>query len=87
MNCVDITGRVREKIDNIYRYFEYELPYFDEPKHGPNRIVIRNWTNTENSSIIMLEGNTRVIIHAHLDVVEKFGTILVVEHLESLHTK
>lgn len=85
MNCVDITGRLREKIDEIYRYFEYELPYLEEPKEGPNLIVIKYWTNLPKSRLVMLNDNARVIIHGHLDRSENFATILVVEQIEVIH--
>ena len=84
MNCVDITGRVRENIDENFRYFEYELPYLQEPHYGPTKIVIQYWTNFPKSRMIALENNTRVLIHGHLDAHEKFGTILIVEQLETL---
>ena len=85
MNCVDITGRLKENIDNVFRYFEYELPYLDEPENGPNIIVLKFWTNLPNSRLNNLPDKSRVIIHGHLDVHEKFGTILVVEQMEALH--
>jgi len=85
MNCVDITGRVREALDETYRKFEYELPYFDDPSRAKTFIVVKFWNNTPNARLITLEENTRVLIHGHLDSHEKFGTILIVEQLETLH--
>ena len=85
MNCVDITGRLKEVIDENYRYFEYELPFLAEPENGAPLIISKFWTNVANSRLILLELNTRVIIHGHLEVHKKFGTILIVEQLEVLH--
>ena len=85
MNCVDITGRVKEVIDDNYRYFEYELPFLAEPEGKIPLIVTRFWTNVPKSRLIVLPLNTRVIIHGHLEAHEKFGTILIVEQLEVLH--
>ena len=85
MNYVDITGRLREKIDENFRYLEYELPYMKEPDEGQSKIVVSYWTKQPNSRLIQLADHTRVILHGHLEPNEKFGTILVVEHLESLH--
>ena len=84
MNSVNIIGMLREKIDDNYRYFEYEMPNLDEPSGGPTRIVVRNWTNQPNSRLLVLQENTRVAIYGHLDSSEKFGTILVVEELQAL---
>ena len=84
MNSVDIIGLLREKIDDNYRYFEYELPFLDEPSNGVTRIVIKFWMNQPNSRLLVLEPNTRVAIHGHLDAHEKFGTILVVEQFQAL---
>ena len=85
MNSLCITGKLRENINELYRYFEYELPYFDEPDAGPCRIVTKFWTNQPKSLLCSLPENTRVIMHAHLDHHEKFGTILVVEQIETAH--
>ena len=85
MNCVDITGRLRANIDNIFRYFEYELPYFDESKYGSTIIVTKFWTNQPNSRLNVIKEDSRVIIHGHLDKHDKFGTILIVEQIECLH--
>lgn len=84
MNSVDIIGILKEKIDDNYRYFEYELPYLDEPKEGPNIIVIKNWTNQPNSRLLVLQDGTRVALHGHLDTSEKFGTILSVIEVQAL---
>ena len=85
MNYFDVTGRLREKIDDKFRYLEYELPDLREPDEGESRIVCCYWTKQPDSRLIQLADHTRVIIHGHLEPTEKFGTILVVEHLESLH--
>ena len=85
MNCVDITGRVKDVIDDDYRYFEYELPYLAESENGAPLIIVKFWTNVPKSRLILLQTNTRVIIHGHLEAHKKFGTILIVEQLEVLH--
>lgn len=82
MNCVQIIGRLREKIDDHYRYFEYELPFDEINSDSPTRIVIKYWSRLPKSRLIVLEDNLRVAMHAHLDVDKKFGTILVVEELQ-----
>ena len=84
MNSVNVIGILKEKIDDNFRYFEYELPYLDEPVEGPNIIVVKNWTNQPNSRLLVLDVGTRVALHAHLDTSKKFGTILVVEELQAL---
>ena len=85
MNSVCITGRLRENIDEYYRNFEFELPYMDDPTCNKNIIPVKFWSNQPNSRLNVLPDNARVIIHAHLDGHEKFGTILVVEQLEVVH--
>ena len=84
MNSVNIIGRLREKIDDHYRYFEYELPFDQTNSEQETRIVIKNWTRLPNSRLLVLEDNLRVAMHAHLDADKKFGTILVVEELQVL---
>ena len=85
MNSVDIIGMLREVVDDYCRYFEYELPFAQEPDYGPNRIILKFWTKQAKSRLIVLPENSRVAIHGHLDVDKKFGTILLVEQLEVLH--
>ena len=85
MNCVDITGRLKDIIDENYRYFEYELPFLAEPEGAAPLIVLKYWTNVPKSRLVLLQPNTRVIIHGHLEAHEKFATILIVEQLEVLH--
>ena len=84
MNSVCIIGFLRERIDDFYRYFEYELPFLQETNKTTPIIVLRNWTGQSGARINVLEKNTRVAIHGHLDAHEKFGTILVVEELQTL---
>ena len=84
MNAVSIIGFLREKIDDQYRYFEYELPFMQESNMTVPRIVIKSWTGQPNSRLIVLEDNVRVAIHGHLDGDPKFGTILIVEELQAL---
>jgi len=84
MNSVAIIGKLREKIDGIYRFFEYELPHLKEPENGETRIVIKYWTNLPDSRLLVLENNLRVALHGHLDAHEKFGTILVVDDYQLL---
>lgn len=83
MNSVNITGILREVIDEKYRYFEYQLPYDEENAEGSvNKIVVTFWTKLPKPRLIVLPENTRVAISGHLDVSQKFGTILLVEQLE-----
>lgn len=84
MNTVNIIGILREKIDDNFRYFEYELPYLEEPENGVPKIVIRYWTNQPNARLIVMPDNARVAIHGHLDVHPKFGTILVAEFIQAV---
>ena len=85
MNSVQIIGLLRERIDDYYRNFEYELPFMEEKCRVVPRIVIRNWTEQPRPRLIFLEDGTRVALHGHLDAHEKFGTILVVEQIETAH--
>ena len=85
MNCVDISGRVRKNIDKLYRYFEFEIPYYEDSKHSPTLIVMKYWTNMPDSRLMTIEENSRVLIHGHLDNHETFGTILIVETIETMH--
>ena len=84
MNSVSIIGNLVEQIDEYFRYFEYETPYQDEGESNP-KIPIKFWTNQPNSRLIVLPKSTRVAIHGHLDINQRFGTILLVEQLEVLH--
>ena len=85
MNCVDITGKLKDTIDDIYRYFEYELPFLAEPENAEPIIVLKYWTNMPKSRLVVLQNDTRVILHGHLEGHKKFGTILIVEQLEAIH--
>ena len=82
MNSVNISGILKEGIDEFHRYLNYTLPFFQEGNVTEPRIVVKNWTNQPNARLIVLPLNTRVLIHGHLDGDEKFGTILLVEQLE-----
>lgn len=84
MNSVCIIGFLREKIDDIYRYFEYELPYFDENENAKTIIVVKFWANQPNARLISMPENSRVAIRGHLDAHEKYGTIIVVEQIQSV---
>ena len=84
MNSVSIIGFLREKIDNIYRYFEYELNYDNEINSPRTLIVVRYWEDQENTRLLVLPNNTRIALQGHLDAHEKFGTILVVELFQLL---
>ena len=83
MNSVNISGILKETIDDKYRYFEYLLPYNEENEDGlVTKIVVTFWTKQPKPRLIVLPENTRVMISGHLDVSQKFGTILLVEQLE-----
>jgi len=82
MNSVNILGFLREIIDEKFRYFEYEPPFSDENYDTAPRIVVKYWTDQPNSRLSTLPNDTFVAIHGHLDNIEKFGTILLVEQLE-----
>ena len=84
MNSVEIIGLLRERIDDYYRHFEYELPFEEENSTTTPRIVVRYWTDQPRPRLIFLEEGTRVALHGHLDAHEKFGTILVVEQIQTL---
>ena len=84
MNCVDIIGILREVVDEHTRYFEYETPFEQDNNDVPSKIIVRYWTKQPNNRLIVLEKNTRVAIHGHLEMDKKFGTILLVEQLEVL---
>ena len=85
MNSICISGKLREAIDEKYRLLEYELPYFEEPTSGESKIFCRYWSNQESTRLHAIEDNSRVLIQAHLEGHEKFGTILVVEEIEIMH--
>lgn len=82
MNSVNISGILKEGLDEFHRYFEYTLPFFQEGNVAIPRIIVKNWTNQPGARLIALPDNTRVLIHGHLDGHDKFGTILLVEQLE-----
>ena len=85
MNSVSIIGLLLEQIDEYYRYFEYETPYNDDRNVEVPKIPIKFWSNQPNSRLIVLPSSTKVAIHGHLDINQRFGTILLVEQLEVLH--
>ena len=82
MNSINIIGLLKETIDEQHRYFEYDIPYPEVEEGSHPKIVTRYWTRMPNARLVLLPVNTRVAIHGHLDVEEKFGTILHVELLE-----
>ena len=84
MNSVSIIGYLRENINDYLRYFEYELPFFQENEAAVPKIVVKYWTEQPNSRVNVLPANTRVAIQGHLDAHEKFGTIIVVEELQQI---
>ena len=84
MNTVSIIGFLREKIDDYYRYFEYELPNFEESDGAVPKIVVKYWTKLPKTRLISIPDNSRVAIQGHLDANEKFGTILFVEEIQVL---
>ena len=84
MNSVNIIGYLREILDDYYRTFEYELPYFEENNTAVAKIVVKYWTNQPKARLITLPENSRVAIQGHLDAHEKFGTILIVEQVQVL---
>ena len=85
MNSVNIIGLLRDNIDDIFRNFEYELPYLEENNDANSKIVVRFWSNQPKTRLLALPSNSRVALHGHLDAHEKFGTILVVEQVQLLH--
>ena len=82
MNAIHIIGMLRENVDDVYRYFEYELPYDEDDETMSAKIIVKNWTNQSKTRLAVLPSNTRVALTGHLDRCEKFGTIIVVEQLE-----
>ena len=84
MNSVNIIGIVRDNIDDIYRDFEYELPYSDDPFKKTPKIAIRQWTNQPNARLNVIPNGTHIAAHGHLDSHEKFGTILIVENFQTI---
>lgn len=84
MNAVNIIGMLRENIDDYYRYFEYERPYDEKSTVEIAKIVVKHWSNQPKSRLITMPINARVAITGHLDANEKFGTILVVEQIQSV---
>ena len=84
MNSVNIIGCLLETIDEKHRYMEYELPFLQENNKVKPIIVVKYWTEQSNTRLNVLEKGTRVAISGHLDASEKYGTILIVEELQSL---
>jgi len=84
MNAVNIIGMLRENVDGMHRYFEYERPYDEKGSVENAKIIIKHWTNQEKTRLSVMPINTRVAISGHLDASEKFGTILIVEQIQSL---
>ncbi len=84
MNQVSLIGILRENIDDNYRYFEYELPFGDDPMKKNPIIVVKNWTGQPKSRLLVMPSGSKIAVEAHLDSHEKFGTILVVEQFQGL---
>lgn len=84
MNSINIIGVLRKNIDELYRNFEYELPYSEDPLKPNPIIAVKQWTNMPNSRLVTVAEGTRVAIHGHLDYEERFGTILIVEQFQSI---
>ena len=84
MNSVNLIGILKDPIDDYFRYFEYELPYSDDPLKPTPRIVIKNWNGQPKSRILTLQSGVKIALHGHLDMNEKFGTILIVESFQGL---
>ena len=85
MNSVNLIGILKECVDDTYRYLEYSVPFPEDGSLEFPRILVRYWNKQPGSRLITLPVNTRVAIHAHLDLDEKVGTVLIVEELEALH--
>lgn len=85
MNSFDVIGIIKDNIDEYFRYFEYELPYSDDPLKPNPQIVIKFWTNQPNSRLLVMPSGTKIAVHGHLDMHEKFGTILIVELFQTIN--
>ena len=86
MNCVCVIGFLREAIDDYHRVLEYERS-FNEDNGIETKIAAKYWTNQSKNILMAYPPHTRVEIQGHLDSVEKFGTILVVESIKSIKDK
>lgn len=84
MNEIDIFGFLREKIDDYHRKFEFDLPYIQMNNEAKPIVTIRYWATTPNPRLLVMPEGTRIAFHGHLDIEEKFGTIIVVEQFEVL---
>ena len=84
MNSVSIIGILKEKIDDYFRRFEYELPYSDDTTNGYPKIVIKYWSNQPNSRLLVLPEGTKIAAHGHMDFNKEHGTILIIESFQSV---
>ena len=82
MNSINIIGLLKPRIDEYYRYFEYELPFDQEDNGLDHTIIIKYWTNLPDSRLLVLADNTRVALQGHLDTDKTHGTIIIVSEVQ-----
>lgn len=85
MNSVELIAVTKSKIDSIYRYIEYALPAFNQDNKNSQVIVARFWPNMPDCRFSSMEEGKKIAVRGHLDALEKYGTILIVEQFEVLN--
>ena len=80
MNSVEILGYLKE-IDGDFRIVEAVLPTFNDKGKNTALIRMKYWTTGNKCYFLSLPINSHVAIRGHLDVDEKFGTIVIVEQV------
>lgn len=80
MNSVEIVGYLKDK-DGEFRLVETPLPTFNDKGKNTASIYMKYWASGNKSYFLTLPMNSCVAIRGHLDVDEKFGTIVIVEQV------
>ena len=80
MNSVDLIGYLR-KVDGEFRLVEVSLPTFNDEGKNTALVYMKYWTDGNKNYFLSLPKDSLVGIHGHLDVNEKFGTIVIVEQV------
>lgn len=87
MNSIELIAVVKDVVDDIYRYVEYDLPFENEEEETTATSIARYWVQGEKSRFTLLENGTLIALRGHLDVHPKFGTIVIVEQFNVLKIK
>ena len=84
MNSVEVIGYLREQIEE-FRKIEIGLPAYNDQDKNSGEILAKYWAGGDKNYFLLLPAGAQVAIRGHLDVDEKFGTILIIEQLYCLN--